>query len=43
MLGRANAGVSIAVAVASLFFAFILLVGLSFVGRRRSGSVQVEE
>lgn len=43
MLGRANAGVSIAVAVASLFFAFILLVGLSFVGRRRSQSVQVEE
>jgi len=43
MLGRANAGVSIAVAVASLFFAFILLVALSFVGRRRSGSVQVEE
>jgi putative spermidine/putrescine transport system permease protein len=43
MLGRANAGVSIAVAVASLFFAFILLVGLSFVGRRRSQSVQAEE
>jgi len=43
MLGRANAGVSIAVAVASLFFAFILLVGLSFVGRRRSQSVEVEE
>ena len=34
-LGRANAGVSIAVAVASLLFAFVLLVGLSFVGRRR--------
>jgi len=34
-LGRANAGVSIAVAVASLLFAFILLVGLAFVGRRR--------
>jgi len=43
MLGRANAGVSIAVAVASLFFAFILLVGLSFVGRRRSQSVPEEE
>lgn len=43
MLGRANAGVSIAVAVASLFFAFFLLVALSFVGRRRSQSVQVEE
>lgn len=35
MLGRANAGVSIAVAVASLLFAFILLVVLAFVGRRR--------
>ena len=34
-LGRANAGVSIAVAVASLLFAFVLLVVLSFVGRRR--------
>lgn len=43
MLGRANAGVSIAVSAASLFFAFILLVGLSFVGRRRSVSVQEEE
>jgi putative spermidine/putrescine transport system permease protein len=35
-LGRANAGVSIAVAVASLMFAFILLVVLSFVGRPRA-------
>jgi putative spermidine/putrescine transport system permease protein len=43
MLGRANAGVSIAVAVASLFFAFVLLVALSFVGRRRTVSVQEEE
>lgn len=34
-LGRANAGVSIAVAVASLLFAFVLLVVLGFVGRRR--------
>lgn len=34
-LGRANAGVSIAVAVAALLFAFVLLVGLAFVGRRR--------
>ena len=42
-LGRANAGVSIAVALASLFFAFLLLVSLSFVGRRRSVSVQEEE
>jgi putative spermidine/putrescine transport system permease protein len=31
-LARTNAGVSIAVAVASLLFAFVLLVGLSFVG-----------
>jgi len=34
-LGRANAGVSIAVAVASLMFAFLLLVGIAFVGGRR--------
>lgn len=34
-LGRANAGVSIAVAVASLLFAFVLLAVLSFVGGRR--------
>ena len=33
-LGRANAGVSIAVAVASLLFAFVLLVILAFVGSR---------
>lgn len=33
LLGRANATVSIAVAVASLLFAFTLLVVLSFVGR----------
>jgi putative spermidine/putrescine transport system permease protein len=36
LLGRANAGVSIAVAVASLMFAFILLIILSFFGRPRS-------
>jgi putative spermidine/putrescine transport system permease protein len=40
-LGRANAGVSIAVALASLIFAFILLVALSFVGRRRNASASV--
>jgi putative spermidine/putrescine transport system permease protein len=34
-LGRTNAGVSIAVAVASLFFAFALLIAISFVGRPR--------
>ncbi len=33
-LGRTNAGVSIAVAVASLLFAFVLLVILAFVGGR---------
>jgi putative spermidine/putrescine transport system permease protein len=34
---QANAGVSMAVASASLLAVFILLVGLSFVGRRRRG------
>jgi putative spermidine/putrescine transport system permease protein len=34
-LGRTNAGVSIAVAVASLLFAFALLIAISFVGGRR--------
>jgi putative spermidine/putrescine transport system permease protein len=43
LLGRANAGVSIAVAVASLLFAFILLVVLSFVGRPRSRAARLEE
>ena len=33
-LGRANDGVSIAVAVASLLFAFVLLVVLAFIGAR---------
>jgi putative spermidine/putrescine transport system permease protein len=33
-LGRTNAGVSIAVAVASLMFAFLLLIAISFLGRR---------
>ena len=36
-LGRANAGVSIAVAVASVMFAFVLLVLLAFFGRTRRG------
>jgi putative spermidine/putrescine transport system permease protein len=43
MLGRANAGVSIAVAVASLLFAFLLLVILSFVGRPRARLARLEE
>lgn len=33
-LGRTNAGVSVAVAVASLLFAFVLLVILAFIGAR---------
>lgn len=33
-LGRADAGTSIAVAVASLLFAFVLLIAISFVGSR---------
>jgi putative spermidine/putrescine transport system permease protein len=40
-LGRANAGVSIAVAVASLLFVFILLAILSFVGGPRSRSRRI--
>jgi putative spermidine/putrescine transport system permease protein len=39
LLGRANAGVSISTAVASLMFAFILLMVISFVGRRRAPSL----
>lgn len=42
-LGQANAGVSIAVALASLLFAFALLVGLSFADRKRGGNVVVED
>jgi len=34
-LGQANAGVSIAVSVASLLFAFVLLMVLSFIGAAR--------
>jgi len=41
LLGRANAGVSIATAVASLLFAFVLLMVISFVGRRRTPSLTV--
>jgi putative spermidine/putrescine transport system permease protein len=43
MLGRATAGVSIAVAVASLMFAFLLLVILSFVGRPRERVARLED
>jgi len=38
-VGLVSAGTSIAVAVASLFFAFVLLMILSFVGRRRQPSL----
>ena len=38
-LARDNAGVSIAVAVAALLFAFVLLVGIAFVGSRRRRGV----
>lgn len=40
-LGRANAAVSIAVSLASLLFAFALLVGLAFVGRGSSNIAPV--
>jgi len=43
MLGRANAGVSIAVALASLLFVFALLVGLSLFGGRRGRGMSYEE
>jgi putative spermidine/putrescine transport system permease protein len=42
-LARTNAGVSIAVAVASLLFAFVLLVTLSFVGGPRRQSTKATE
>jgi putative spermidine/putrescine transport system permease protein len=42
-LARTNAGVSIAVAVASLLFAFVLLVALSFVGGQRGGRRRTRE
>jgi putative spermidine/putrescine transport system permease protein len=42
-VGRTDAGVSIAVAVASLLFAFVLLVALSFVGGPRRESAQPQE
>jgi putative spermidine/putrescine transport system permease protein len=43
LLGRANATVSIAVAVAALLLAFVLLVILSFVGRPRQRVERLEE
>ena len=41
-LGRTNAGVSIAVAVASLMFAFVLLVVISFAGGRSRREIKEE-
>ena len=41
-LGRTDAGVSIAVAVASLLFAFVLLIAISFVGRRARRATKEE-
>jgi putative spermidine/putrescine transport system permease protein len=42
-LQQANAGVSVAVASGALLFVFILLIGLSFVGRRRrTGGAVIE-
>ena len=43
VLGRVNAGVSIAVALGSLLFSFALLLGLSFVGRSRRGPQTIDE
>ena len=42
-VARTNAGTSIAVAVASLLFAFVLLVALSFVGGQRGGRRRTRE
>jgi putative spermidine/putrescine transport system permease protein len=41
-LQQANAGTSIAVASASLLFVFVLLIALSFVGRRRRTGAVIE-
>ena len=41
-ISQANAGVSMAVASGALLFVFVLLIGLSFVGRRRRGGVSEE-
>jgi putative spermidine/putrescine transport system permease protein len=38
LLGKSSATTSVAVSLASLLFAFVLLMLLSFIGRRRSGS-----
>lgn len=41
-LGRANAGVSIAVAVAALLFAFVMLAALAFIGGRQRRELKEE-
>jgi putative spermidine/putrescine transport system permease protein len=43
LLGKRDAPVSVAVSLASLLFAFVLLLALSFVGRRRGSSGVTEE
>ncbi|WP_312878040.1 ABC transporter permease [Lentzea indica] len=43
LLGKRNAGVSIAVSLLSLLFAFVLLFALSYVGQRRRQTVAEEE
>jgi putative spermidine/putrescine transport system permease protein len=43
LLGKRSGDVSVAVSLASLVFAFVLLLALSFVGRRRSSSGVTEE
>jgi putative spermidine/putrescine transport system permease protein len=43
LLGKRNAGVSIAVSLLCLIFAFVLLFALSYVGQRRRQTVAEEE
>jgi len=43
LLGKRDAPVSVAVSLAALLFAFVLLLALSFVGRRRGSSGVTEE
>ncbi len=43
LLGKRNAGVSIAVSLLCLLFAFVLLFALSYVGQRRRQTVAEEE
>jgi putative spermidine/putrescine transport system permease protein len=43
LLGKRDSAVSVAVSLASLVFAFVLLLALSYVGRRRASSGVTEE